>query len=206
MYIAIVNYHTGNIKSVENAFKRVGTDVKTTSSPLVVKNSGAIVLPGVGAFKDAYKNLKELKLIDELKKNIGKKPFLGICLGMQLLFEYSLEDGKSRGMNLLKGYVDKIPPGVKVPHIGWNQLKMLKEDSKLFSGVREGEHFYFVHSYHVIPGKRNIITCTTDYGIQLTAGVEYGNIYGLQFHPEKSSNSGIKVLKNFWDLARGKNG
>ncbi len=206
MYIAIVNYYTGNIKSVENAFKRIGADVKTTSSLLTIKNAGAIVLPGVGAFKDAYKNLKKLKLVDELKKNIGKKPFLGICLGMQLLFEYSLEDGKSRGINLLKGYVDKIPPGVKIPHIGWNQLKMLKGDSKLFSGVRKGEHFYFVHSYYVIPGDRDIITCTTDYSIQLTAGVEYGNIYGLQFHPEKSSNSGIKILKNFWNLVRGKNG
>jgi imidazole glycerol-phosphate synthase subunit HisH len=200
LYIAIINYHTGNIKSVENAFKKVGAQVKVTSSPAVIKNAAAIVLPGVGAFGDAYRNLKKLNLIEEIKNNIEKKLFLGICLGMQLLFEYSIEDGKNNGLCLLKGHVDKIPPQVKVPHIGWNQLNILKGNSKLFSGIKKGENFYFVHSYYAIPGDSNIITCTADYGIQLTAGVEYGNIYGLQFHPEKSSNSGLRILENFWNI------
>ncbi len=204
MYIAIVNYNMGNIRSVENAFRRLGAEVRVTRSPRIIDNAGALVLPGVGAFRDAYRNLEKINLIKVLEENIRKKLFLGICLGMQLLFEYSLEDGKSKGLDLLKGYVDRIPPQVKVPHIGWNQLKILKEGSRLFSGVKDGENFYFVHSYYVIPGDKNIISCNTDYGIRLTAGIECDNIYGLQFHPEKSSKSGLKILKNFWDMAREK--
>jgi len=205
LYIAIINYFSGNIKSVENAFKKAGAVVEVTSRPEDIKDASAIVIPGVGAFGDAYRNLSQLKLIEAIKENVKKKPLLGICLGMQLLFEYSLEDGRHNGLGLLKGHVGKIPLGVKVPHTGWNQLRILKDDNKLFSGIKEEENFYFVHSYYVIPEDKSIITCTTDYGIQLTAGVKYGNIYGLQFHPEKSSNSGLRILENFWNMLREKN-
>jgi len=205
LHIAIINYFTGNIKSVENAFKKAGAAVEVTSRPEDIIDASAIVLPGVGAFGDAYRNLSQLKLIEVIKENVKKKPLLGICLGMQLLFEYSLEDGRHNGLGLLKGHVGKIPSGVKVPHTGWNQLRILKDDNKLFSGIKEEENFYFVHSYYVIPEDKSIITCTTDYDIQLTAGVKYGNIYGLQFHPEKSSNSGLRILENFWNMLREKN-
>jgi len=201
MYIAIVNYEMGNIRSVENAFKKIGADARVTAEKRVINNAGAVVLPGVGAFGDAYKNLKKMGLIETIKENIKKKHFLGICLGMQLLFEYSLEDGKNGGLEVLGGYVEKIPSLVKIPHIGWNRLKIVKEDSRLFSGMERDGHFYFVHSYYVVPEDKNIVNCTTDYGIELTAGIECGNIYGLQFHPEKSSIGGLRILENFWNMA-----
>ncbi|MEA2016055.1 MAG: imidazole glycerol phosphate synthase subunit HisH [Actinomycetota bacterium] len=200
MYIAIINYDMGNIRSVENAFKKIGADVRVTGDPEVINNSGAVVLPGVGAFGDAYKNLKSMGLIKIIKENLKKKFFLGICLGMQLLFEYSLEDGKNMGLGILKGYVEKIPSLAKIPHIGWNRLNIAK-DSRLFSGMKEEEHFYFVHSYYVVPEDKNIVNCTTDYGAILTAGIECGKIYGLQFHPEKSSAGGLNILENFWNMA-----
>jgi glutamine amidotransferase len=121
---------------------------------------------------------------------------------MQLLFDYSLEDGKNKGLGILKGSVEKIPSAVKVPHMGWNELKILKRNSKIFSGIKERENFYFVHSYHVIPDSKDIISSTTDYGIEIVAGIEYDNIYGFQFHPEKSSDGGLKLLENFWNIAK----
>jgi imidazole glycerol-phosphate synthase subunit HisH len=205
VYIAIINYKMGNISSVENAFKKIGADdVRVTCSPGVINNAAAVVLPGVGAFRDAYENLEGMELIGTIKENISKKPFLGICLGMQLLFNYSLEDGKNAGLGILGGYVKKIPSVVKIPHIGWNKLEIIKKGSGLFSGIGKDEYFYFVHSYYAVTENKNIISCTTDYGTQLTAGVEYDNIYGLQFHPEKSSSSGLRILKNFWNMAMGK--
>lgn len=202
MYIAIIDYNMGNISSVNNAFKRIGADVRVTSSAAVIRNAGALVLPGVGAYRDAYSNLKKLKLIDVLEKDIPKKIFLGICLGMHLLFEYSMENGKNSGMGILGGSVEKIPSIVKVPHIGWNQLKILKKNSKILNGIVEGENFYFVHSYHVMPKNKDIISSVTDYGIEITAGIEKDNIYGIQFHPEKSSTNGLKLLENFWNIAK----
>jgi glutamine amidotransferase len=202
MYIAIINYNMGNISSVKNAFKRIGVDIRVTSSVRVINNAAALVLPGVGAYKDAYKNLEKLNMIKVLKENIRKKVFLGICLGMQLLFDYSLEDGKNKGLGILKGSVEKIPSAVKVPHMGWNELKILKRRSKIFSGIKERENFYFVHSYHVIPDSKDIISSTTEYGIEIVAGIEYDNIYGFQFHPEKSSDKGLKLLENFWNIAK----
>lgn len=202
MYIAIINYNMGNISSVKNAFKKIGVDIRVTSSERVINSAGALVLPGVGAYKDAYKNLEKLNMIKVLKENIRKKVFLGICLGMQLLFDYSLEDGKNKGLGILKGSVEKIPSTVKVPHMGWNELKILKRNSKIFSGIKERENFYFVHSYHVIPDSKDIISSTTEYGIEIVAGIEYDNIYGFQFHPEKSSDGGLKLLENFWNIAK----
>ena len=202
MYIAIINYNMGNIKSVENAFRKIGAEIKVTSNPEVINRSSAIVLPGVGAFKDAINNLEGLELIDVIKENINKKLFLGICLGMQLLYEYSMEDGKSRGLGVLKGFVGKIPSVVKVPHMGWNQIKIINKNNKLFSDIDNGENFYFIHSYHIIPENRNVISSITDYGIEIVSSIEKGNIYGFQFHPEKSSTIGLKILNNFWKLVK----
>jgi len=194
----------GNISSVKNAFKRIGANVRVTSNARVISNAKALVLPGVGAYKDAYENLEKLGLVEVVKKNIEKKVFLGICLGMQLLFEYSLENGKNKGLGILKGYVEKIPHVVKVPHMGWNQLKILKRNSKIFSGIKEGDNFYFVHSYYIIPGNKYVVSSTTDYGIEIAAGIEHDNIYGFQFHPEKSSAGGLRLLENFWNIVKEK--
>jgi len=202
MYAAIINYNMGNIKSVENAFRKIGAEIKVTSDPEVINSSSAIVLPGVGAFKDAINNLEGLELLDVIKENINKKLFLGICLGMQLLYEYSMEDGKSRGLGVLKGFVDKIPSVVKVPHMGWNQIKIINKNNKLFSNIDNDENFYFIHSYHIIPENRNVISSVTDYGIEIVSSIEKGNIYGFQFHPEKSSTIGLKILNNFWKLVK----
>ena len=197
MYIAIINYNMGNISSVENAFKKVGADIKVTSNIKDINNAAALVLPGVGSYRDAYRNLEKLGIIEILKDNIRKKIFLGICLGMQLLFEYSLENGRNTGLGIIEGSVEKIPSVVKVPHMGWNQLNILKKESKMFYGIEEGKNFYFVHSYHVIPQNKSIISSTTDYGTKITASIEYGNICGFQFHPEKSHKFGMKLFKNF---------
>jgi len=202
MYIAIIDYNMGNISSVENAFKKVGADVKVTSNTKDINNAGALILPGVGAYRDAYKNLERLDIIETLKENIRKKIFLGICLGMQLLFEYSMENGRNTGLGILGGSVEKIPSVVKVPHMGWNQLNILKKESKIFYGIEAEKNFYFIHSYHVIPQNKNIISSTVDYGMDIAASIEYENIYGVQFHPEKSSMNGLKILENFWKIVK----
>ena len=199
MYIAIIDYGMGNIKSVENSFSNSGARVEVTSDPEVIRRSAAVILPGVGAYRDAYNNLEKMGLIKPIYENIRKKPFLGICLGMQLLFEYSTEGGKNRGLGIFKGFVDRIPPGVKIPHMGWNQLE-IKKESKLLKDIKPGENFYFVHSYHIVPEDKSIISSTTDYGVSLIAGIEEDNIFGFQFHPEKSSTSGQKLIRSFISL------
>ncbi len=202
MYIAIIDYKMGNIKSVENSFKKAGARIEVTSDPEKIRNASAVILPGVGAYRDAFNNLDEMGLIKPIYESIGKKPFLGICIGMQLLFEYSLEDGKNRGLGVFKGFVGRIPPGVKIPHIGWNQIE-IKKESRLLKGIKQGENFYFVHSYHVIPEDKSIISTVTDYGTSIVASIEQDNIFGFQFHPEKSSTSGQRLIRNFIDLAEG---
>jgi len=204
MYIAIINYKMGNIKSVENAFKKIGAVAKATSNPEIIKKADAVVLPGVGAFKDAMKNLKDLNLLEIVKNCARSKIFLGICLGMQLLFDYSMEDGKSMGLGIFSGIVDRIPPGVKIPHMGWNQIKIINKESKILSDADSGENFYFVHSYHIVPEDKSIISSITNYGIEIVSSIEHKNIYGFQFHPEKSSSSGLGLLKNFWNIVEGK--
>jgi len=203
MYIAIIDYNMGNIKSVENAFKRIGADVKVTDNPEIIAKAKAVVLPGVGAFRDAIGNLKRLGLYECVMDTIAlDKPFLGICIGLQVLFEYSMEGAKSPGLGIFKGSVEKIPDGVKIPHMGWNKVRILKKESKLFKGVESGESFYFVHSYHVVCTNKEIISSTTDYGIDIVSSIEKGNAYALQFHPEKSSTFGLKILKNFLEIAQ----
>jgi glutamine amidotransferase len=203
MYIAIIDYKMGNIKSVENSFKKAGARIEVTNDPEKIKNASAVILPGVGAYREGFNNLKEMDLIKPIYESIEKKPFLGICLGMQLLFEYSLEDGKNNGLGIFKGFVGKIPPGVKIPHIGWNQIEINKE-SELLKGTKQGENFYFVHSYHVIPEDKSIISSITDYGTSIVASIEKDNIFGFQFHPEKSSTCGQQLIRNFINLAERK--
>jgi len=198
-YIAIIDYNAGNIKSVSNAFLKVGALVKVTNSLKMIRNASAIVLPGVGAFGDAMNNLEIFNLTDLIKREIRRKPFLGICLGFQLLFEYSTEKEHNEGLSVFKGYVDKIPEGVKVPHIGWNQINIVKNDSKIFKNINNNENFYFVHSYYVKCEETSLISSTTDYGINLTSSIERDNIFALQFHPEKSSIKGMTILENFWN-------
>ncbi len=200
-YIAIIDYNIGNIKSVSNAFTKISARVKVTSSPKIIRNACAIVLPGVGAFGDGMKNLEFFNLVGCLKSEIKNKPFLGICLGLQVLFEYSKENGSTEGLGIFKGHVDRIPGGVKIPHIGWNQVNIIKKNSVIFNGIQDRENFYFAHSYYVICEDEKIISGTTEYGGALTASVEKENIFALQFHPEKSSFKGLKVLENFWNYS-----
>jgi len=202
MYIAIINYNMGNIKSVENAFKTIGAQVKVTSSPYIIRKAEAVVLPGVGAFQDAVNNLKQLKLYDSVIEATGSgKPFLGICIGLQVLFEYGKEGGTSDGLGIFKGSVEKIPPGVKIPHMGWNKIKIIKEKSLIFKDIKDGESFYFVHSYHVVCDDESLVSSLSEYGVNIISSIEYKNIYGLQFHPEKSSSGGLQILKNFASIA-----
>lgn len=203
MYAAIINYNMGNIKSVENAFKRLGIDIRSTSDPKVIKKAAAVILPGVGAFKDAIKNLKDLGLVDTVIEQASSKPFLGICIGLQVLFEEGTEDGTSKGLGILKGRVVRIPKGVKIPHMGWNSLKLKKRKSRLFEDIKDDESFYFVHSYHAECGE-DIISSTTEYGIDIVSSVERDDLFGVQFHPEKSSLSGLRLLENFWNIATGR--
>ena len=200
-YIAVIDYNAGNIKSVSNAFTKLGADIEITNDPGIIGNSSAIVLPGVGSFGDALKNLEAFRLVDILKKEIKSKPFLGICLGLQLLFEHGSEQGYYEGLGILKGEIRKLPSeGVKIPHMGWNQIKLKKPGSYLFKDIENFTSFYFVHSYHVICSQTEIISSTTDYGINITASVEKDNIFAVQFHPEKSSLAGMKILQNFLEF------
>lgn len=202
MFIAVINYNMGNIKSVENALKCLCNDVRVADSPMTISNASAVVLPGVGAFQDAIKNLESLDIIDPIYKTISSgKPFLGICIGLQLLFEFGNEGGPSRGLGIFKGSVEKISKGVKIPHMGWNKINIVKKDSKIFKDIDDGESFYFVHSYHVKCQNSEIISSITDYGTDIVSSVESGNLYATQFHPEKSSKSGMQVLKNFVKLS-----
>jgi glutamine amidotransferase len=189
----------GNLRSVSKALEAVGFNVKVSSFPEDIKNAKAIVVPGVGAFADAVHNLKRFKLFDEIINHIEKgKPYLGICLGLQLLFEYGYEFGEHRGLGVLKGKVIKFDhkSGVKIPHMGWNQVWIRKKEG-LFSNIKDGEFFYFVHSYYADTENEEDIASFTDYSINFCSAVQKGNIWAVQFHPEKSQKAGLKLLNNF---------
>lgn len=198
--IAVVDYGMGNLRSVSKALEHVGAEVVVTSDKGKIADAGAVVLPGVGAFKDAVKNLKKLGLWEVLKEEVEKgKPFLGICLGLQLIFERSYEFGEEEGLGFIEGEVVRfnLPKGYKIPHMGWNQVFKRKE-SVLFEGIREGEFFYFVHSFYVVPKEESVKLTETEYGgIYFTSSVEKDNIFATQFHPEKSQKAGLKLLRNF---------
>ncbi|MFZ5647617.1 MAG: imidazole glycerol phosphate synthase subunit HisH [Bacillota bacterium] len=195
--IAIIDYGMGNLRSVEKGFEKVGVRVKVVTSPDEVDRADGVVLPGVGAFADAMDNLKKAGMDEAVKKAIGEgRPFLGICLGLQLLFEASEEWGYSRGLGIFPGLVRRLPENLKVPHMGWNQVKFTG-DHPIFQGVPDNSSFYFVHSYYVDPEEEKVNAGVTDYGMRFTSAVGYKNVFAIQFHPEKSSALGLRILRNF---------
>ena len=201
--IAIVDYGVGNLFSLNSSLELIGAESIVTSDPQVLRSADKILLPGVGAFEDAARKLRDSGLADLLKELAAEgKPLLGICLGMQLLFEKSYEYGELEGLGLIPGSVkpirDVIPTDYKIPHIGWNGLH-LNGDCPLFRNIREGDCVYFVHSFYAT-GCEPYVTATADYGAELTAAVAKGTVYGCQFHPEKSGKVGLSILKAFADL------
>ena len=198
--IAIVDYGVGNLFSLNSSFAAIGVETVVTADPEVLRAADKIILPGVGAFEDAAWKLRESGLAELLIELAGKgKPLMGICLGMQLLFEKSYEYGEHEGLGLIPGNVrsiaDVIPGDLKIPHIGWNALR-LRGESPLFSGIREGDCVYFVHSFYAADCDESVIA-TAEYGAELTAAVAKGNVYGCQFHPEKSGPVGLAILSAF---------
>ena len=205
--IVIVDYGMGNLKSVQNAFATVGYKTVITDDPNQIKKASALVLPGVGAFRDAIKSLRAKKIDEELIEAVREgKPFLGICLGMQLLFAFSEEGGLFKGLNIISGRVKRFPYSVKCPHLGWNKVKFIHNSNRninpIFEGVFDGSYFYFVHSYYCEVDNQKIIYSTTDYGSAFSSSIWKDNLFGLQFHPEKSSTSGLKILENFGELSK----
>ena len=202
--IAIVNYGVGNLYSLKSSFDFLGIKTLVTGNAEEIKKADKIILPGVGAFRDAANSLKKCGLdsivIEEAKKG---KPLMGICLGMQMLLEKSYEYGEYEGLGLIKGSVrpikDVIPKGLKIPHIGWNALKFKGEKSPIFKYINEGDCVYFVHSYYGADCRENVIA-TAEYGADLTAAISKDNVYGCQFHPEKSGEVGLKILKAFSEI------
>lgn len=200
--IAIIDYGMGNLRSVEKALQSLGAQVVVTNNPSVVLAADGVILPGVGAFGDAMKNLSSQGLIPAITETVASgKPFLGICLGMQLLFTTSEEHGEHEGLDLLSGHVKRFQGDFKIPHIGWNDMTLL-QDSPLFQGVQNGDYVYWVHSLHVEPADRNVLLATTDYYGEVAGIVGQGNVFGIQFHPEKSSRVGLTLLQNFVNLVR----
>lgn len=199
--IAVVDYGVGNLFSLQSSLQMLGADVYVTADETALHEASRIILPGVGAFGDAALKLQKKGLDVVLKREaLSGKPFLGICLGMQLLFEKSEEYGEYEGLGLLKGRVvsmeGKLPKELKIPHIGWNALKLSKPNSPLFRYIREGDCVYFVHSFYVT-GCNDSLLATAEYGIDLTAAVGKGNLFGCQFHPEKSGKVGLSILRAF---------
>lgn len=200
--IAVIDYDAGNIRSVVNAFASLGAEVCVTSDPEKIKSAERVVLPGVGDFGDAAGKLREYGLEDTiLQLADSDKPFLAICVGLQLLFEESEESPGAKGLSVLKGRIKRIPAagGLKVPQIGWNSLD-IKEGSRLFKGIDNGSFVYFVHSYYLAAEDEDIVSATTEYGVKIHAAVERGNLFATQFHPEKSSSTGLRILRNFMEL------
>lgn len=200
--IAIIDYDAGNIRSVEKALKFLGQDVKITRDPEEILSAEKVILPGVGAFGDAMRKLKEYGLDQVIRKTAGKgTPFLGICLGLQLLFERSDEAPGMEGLGILKGEILRLPEkeGYKIPHMGWNSLELI-HNGRLFRDLPEDPYVYFVHSYYLKAADETIVKARTEYTTAIDASVEQGNVFACQFHPEKSSETGLKILKNFVEL------
>lgn len=205
--IAIIDYDAGNIKSVEKAMQLLGQDVTITRDRETILQADKVILPGVGAFGDAMGKIRQYGLEEVIGEVVDQKtPFLGICLGLQLLFERSEESPGVEGLGLLKGEILRIPAeeGLKIPHMGWNDLTFPNE-GRLFTGVPEHSYVYFVHSYYLKAKEEEIVTAATEYGTYIHASVEKGNLFACQFHPEKSSSVGLQILKNFAGIA-GKGG
>jgi len=205
--IAIVDYGVGNLFSLRSSCAKIGVEAVVTGDAEVIKKADGIILPGVGAFRDAVDKLR-LTGLDKIVKEecAGGKPLLGICLGMQMLFNKSYEGGEYEGLGLIEGNVkpiaDVIPAGYKIPHIGWNKLAFM-QSSPLFMYIKEGDFVYFVHSFYAADCEKNV-TAITDYGCPITASVENKNVFGCQFHPEKSGEVGLKILRAFAEITEGK--
>jgi glutamine amidotransferase len=207
LMIVIVDYGIGNLRSVQKALERVGATAVVTSDPAALDRAQGVVLPGVGAFGDGMDRLRQRGLVEPvLRQAEAGKPLLGICLGMQLLFDESEEMGHQEGLGLLPGRVVRFPEGeLKVPHIGWNQLRLAepRPEMALLEGVEDGAYAYFVHSYYPAAGEPGDLLATTEYGIEFASVVGRGTIWGAQFHPEKSQDVGLRLLKNFVRLVMG---
>ena len=200
--VAIIDYDAGNIRSVEKAVSLLGEDVKVTRERGEILSADHIILPGVGAFGDAMEKLRSYGLTEVIEEAVGEGiPFLGICLGLQLLFESSEESEGVKGLGILPGRIVRLPeaPGLKIPHIGWNSLRYPNR-GRLFAGIPEESYVYFVHSYYLQAREEEIVTATTEYGACIHASVEKDNIFACQFHPEKSSEVGLHILRNFLEI------
>ena len=203
--VAIIDYDAGNIKSVEKAMIALGEDVVTTRNKEEILTADHVILPGVGAFGDAMEKLNNYHLVEVIREVVNTNiPFLGICLGLQLLFESSEESVGVEGLGILRGKIVRLPEdrGLKIPHIGWNSLKYPNR-GRLFAGIAEEAYVYFVHSYYLQASDPQIVTATTEYAAQIHASVEQGNVFACQFHPEKSSDVGMKILSNFLTIQAG---
>ena len=208
--IAIIDYDAGNMKSVEKAFQYLNEDAVITRDRKAILEADRVVLPGVGAFGDAMERLHSYDLVETIQDAVKSgKPFLGICLGLQLLFDSSEETPGVKGLGLLPGEILRIPAaeGLKIPHMGWNSLSYHREPGenphgRLFAGIPEDSYVYFVHSYYLKADDPVIVTATTEYGTHIHASIEQGNVFGCQFHPEKSSSTGLAILKNFLSIRK----
>lgn len=204
--IAIIDYGAGNIQSVSKALRHIGCDCFITNKKDEILSADGAVLPGVGSFGDTVDSLNKLDIKETVIEFINSgKPFLGICLGLQLLFPGSDESKGAEGLGIFDGAITKIPngEGLKIPHMGWNSLTV-KKDSRLFEGIEENPYVYFVHSYFLNAADKNIVAAQTEYGVTIDAAVERGNVFATQFHPEKSGEVGLKILKNFVEIVGGK--
>jgi glutamine amidotransferase len=205
--ITIIDYGMGNLRSVQKGFERLGFNARVTADPGDVERAGKLVLPGVGAFRDCMDNLRSGGFVEPIKRHIEDgRPFLGICLGLQLLFTESEEFGRHQGLGIIPGRVVRFPSEMrqggeelKVPHMGWNQITVCRE-APIFKGVADGSSVYFVHSYYVVPEDEGVVATVTDYGISFCSSIWRDNVMATQFHPEKSQKVGLAMLKNFGDM------
>lgn len=201
--IAIIDYGMGNLRSVQKAFEHVGHEAVVTRDPKTILNASKVVLPGVGAFPDCMRNLEQYGLVDAVLQSIRSgRPFLGICLGLQILFTESEEFGLSKGLDVIKGRVVRFRPqdrSFKIPHMGWNSIS-IKQRPHALSDIEDGSYVYFVHSYYVVPEDPAVVATTTDYGVEFVSSIWKDNIFAVQFHPEKSQKAGLSILKRFGEM------
>lgn len=199
--IAIIDYGAGNLRSVANAITKLGYQSKITNRPDEIFNAQAVILPGVGAAADTLENLKTMGMVDPICQIISEgRPFLGICIGLQVLFTGTEEGGGHKCLNIIPGRVNRIPPGLKIPHMGWNQVKQ-RRSHPIFDGIPDKANFYFVHSYYAEPDDKSLVAGETDYGITICSVIARGNLIATQFHPEKSGEFGLRIYQNFISLA-----
>ncbi|MFH1032194.1 MAG: imidazole glycerol phosphate synthase subunit HisH [Chloroflexota bacterium] len=201
--IAIIDYGAGNLRSVVNAISQLGYTAKVTSSARQLLSAKAVILPGVGAAGDTMANLNKLELSDPIRKYVAEgHPFLGVCIGLQVLFTGTEEGGWHECLDIIKGAVRRLPGGLKVPHMGWNQVKQ-RVSHPIFNGIPDNANFYFVHSYHALPEDESLIAGETDYGTSICSLIAKDNLVATQFHPEKSGEVGLKIYDNFFKMAQG---